>query len=696
MCCFFATASRKPPVFMESKRLNLRNTLGIPVCGLGLLMGLNIFIFSLPPIGVGIWPQSEGAIAALNICAALCTLGLLIVASGKNTYIVRRFLVHPYVLIPLGIAGLSLILTPFYDLKLRHLIGAAQTGEGIAQWFCWAVFILAALVCFRLKFWRGALTLAALLSFAVSMGLTLAHVYRGFIWTPYSYPDYLALSAFCLIPLLWPYVRRFLSFAAAAGIMFIAVNALLLATQNNIGILYSLLGMGFFTVLWLLRGIDEKRKMKIALPLLAAVPVLVIGGLMGLAALPDDLGFYKFNGSYAMVTVFSRAYLIDTALKPIGENFMMFFTGGGWGSYTEIMTRYLPVDWLDLTKDTQQWDGITVDHFHSHNMIIETLSAIGIFGAALVYFLMVSVPVFAKTRQKFPALLFAGGFVSIGAFWFLMPLNIPFAALGLAACAGTGGKNLRFKIPAFAPAILVLALLVTGTAGFVTGKTALKNNDYIPQQLDVTQAQNNCPMEYEDFGAGGIQISKMLIARMRYMVAENEKLAEDDNPDIRQTIQTELKKMNHLFCQSTIYKTRNKTGLRFKIARLIVRGELLMGLSDHIDEDTRQYYYEGWEQDMRDWLRAAPQRSDQAVLFLLWHFLNGREDIAGDIAGLIYKQNPEDPVGLWFKGLVLTGDPNRAAQGIILMRTALKNGIERFVPVDAALKAQISGSLLPP
>ena len=59
------------------------------------------------------------------------------------------------------------------------------------------------------------------------------------------------------------------------------------------------------------------------------------------------------------------------------------------------------------------------------------------------------------------------------------------------------------------------------------------------------------------------------------------------------------------------------------------------------------------------------------------------------LASRILAADRGDPVGLWFSGTVLIATPETAAEGITRMRRALDLGLERVMPVDAALKNQI-------
>ena len=57
----------------------------------------------------------------------------------------------------------------------------------------------------------------------------------------------------------------------------------------------------------------------------------------------------------------------------------------------------------------------------------------------------------------------------------------------------------------------------------------------------------------------------------------------------------------------------------------------------------------------------------------------------------ILRLNPNDPVGLWFKGLSLLNDPSKTEQGINALKRALDNGIERLMPIEEELLKMLKG-----
>jgi hypothetical protein len=226
-------------------------------------------------------------------------------------------------------------------------------------------------------------------------------------------------------------------------------------------------------------------------------------------------------------------------------------------------------------------------------------------------------------------------------------------------------------------------------------QTAWAIGHYEPQIIRAETAEQDCPLEYKDFAAGGIHLSKILLSRARHVIDLKLEIAEkpEKQNENAQAIQDTLGRTRHLFCQSAAYMDGHAhISERLRVARLMVRSELLLGAGEFLSPPEQDYFVQNWEEELRDWLERLPGRSDIAAPYLLWHFIQGREAQAAPIADMIYINNAQDPVGLWFKGLFLTGKPARAQEGIAMMRKALERGIERYIPVDPQLKAQLGAA----
>lgn len=663
------------------------------ICAGACILSLNLFIFSLPFFGLGIWPQSETAIAALHFCGAASAFGLTLIHLCRP-YLVR-LLYHPIVIIPLCIGLISIALTPLYDFPIRNLLGSVRTGEGAFWWLDWSMLSAAGFLLCRFKLWRYILCITATIGFLAIFGLYFIHHYTGRLFTPYFYPDFMALQITALLPVLCVFLRRSLHRPTVWIGLYILLNCFLIPTENKVAIAFGFIGFGFFLALWFLAPLRNQLKIKVGYSALALIAPLSVFILLVLAKLPLESGYYTARDSGFVSTLISRAYLMEVILNSLISNPLNLLIGQGWGTFIEHLPNHLPTTWLDFTQEGgKQWDGLRTDHFHSHNTFIEILYASGIVNMALLYIYFISLGVRSSRTFKLTALIFSAGAISLISFWFLLPLNVPFLTLGAALIANR--KPVRFLsekkyVHSIARVALPIVSGLTLAGAIVTLDTAKSLDHYMPHTLEAPPSvQKDCPMEYADFGTGGLRLSKMLLGRTRYVTSRVEELMEEaTETKVQKEIRTELPKIHHLFCQSENYIQHYKPSIRLTIARLMVRGEILISLDPWLDEKSRAYYYKGWQHDLEKWLSLHPSRADLAVPFLLWHLTHEEESILERIALQIYRQNDQDPVGLWFRGIVLLNDPRQSQTGLSFMRKALGFGIERYVPVDPTLKNQL-------
>jgi hypothetical protein len=156
------------------------------------------------------------------------------------------------------------------------------------------------------------------------------------------------------------------------------------------------------------------------------------------------------------------------------------------------------------------------------------------------------------------------------------------------------------------------------------------------------------------------------------------------------TLKKERQQINHLYCQTLHYiKTSPYVSNRLMVARLIAQGELALGLQEILSKEETLYYTKDWHQNLFYWIKYYPNRSDQAVTYLLLALMSNQENDAYTIAKEIYLNNPKDPVGLWFTGIIMLNNPAQATDGLSRLKSALNNGIERFMPVDDEIKNQL-------
>lgn len=682
----------------KNRALEFFQGFGILLCGVSIILSCLLFIVSFPGVGFGIASQTEPPAAALHFLSILSAFGLSVIYLSGRRSPVRQACIHPYVLLPLILCCISFVFLPLHALQVRAVLGAPQTGEGIASWLSICILIAATRLIWNFTFWKRALQAFITITILIIYALCLYNKATGFPYAPYYFTDFLAISLFALIPILWRDLKKIAAcFQNQKHRMFFWLTvyliflSLIYFTGNNIAIAFVCIGIPVLVLLsWLKNQTLGKKLQSIYLSLIPAAALAVYGFI---SLFFNTQGYYPLMHFKVVNTLASRSFLIDTAVQDNFISLSAFLFGTGWGTFTEHLTRHMPLEWLNLNIERgAQWDGITTDHFHSHNMFAETFMAAGIFGFIIIYVFVISIPWFAKKSEYFSSLLFAGGFAAVASLWFFFPLNLPHIAMALAACSSRTSRMAHYisakNFKSAAIIFLPLTVLILGYASVSIFKTALSTMPYEPEARLGAAVTPYCTGPFEDGGAGGLHLAQLMTQSVRGLLFE---LSEDSNSLSEQDIKKSIGISNTLFCQSGQYmKDHRNISNRLHIARLIMRGEILIGLSRYLDPQTRSLYESGWTEELQTWLRRIPSRPDMAVTYLSLTLEQGREDDIVAITQQLLAHNPDDPVGLWFEGIVLTGQPQHAQTGIASMRRALTMGIERLLPVDANLKAQLT------
>lgn len=675
---------------------------------LGVVSNFLTFIFTFHQIGVGIWPQSELATAWLHFSAALCSIGLLGVHITRP-HLTRLMLGAP-ALWAFALAALSVVLIGLHDLPMRSILGSVRTGEGIVWWLDVSVITAAAMVAWQTRPGRRLITAMAVLSFGTCFALSVSHSFFRHYITPYYFADYAALLVIALVPFLYGWVSKKTAGHMAGAPLFVCfyvvVNALILMTENKAIAAFSLSLPLVMAALWWSKALGNDAKNRLSFVMVAAIPVVWLLFCATFLHLDIRQGYYDFIDAGIMKTLISRIYLLAVSLSALFQDWTHVFTGYGWGRYVDFLTYYQPSDWLNFTTFSGQWDGFSFDHFHSHNMFMEAWGAAGFFGAVILFCYILSFVYTAKAGMKKPALLFSAGLMTWASMWFVFPLHVPaFAFASASLCRRASLRTWRRlrairAVPYITTAVLAVAACLQVGAGALTAAQAYKLNDFDPASMHIdTAGPGLCPSGYDDFGAGGMHLSRLVLDRLRYTVDLAAQLDHPETirkkpkgpPPTPEKIRNHILALNTYFCMASDYMNTHKTSARLSVAHLMMRGEVLLALDLYLTDAERAYYYAGWEAELTDWITHYPQRYDLASPYMLYHVLHQQEARLLPIANVLYKQDKTNPLGLWFKGLYLLNDPTRTQQALFMMRKALDNGIERFILVEEDVKAMLLG-----
>ncbi|MCK6418047.1 MAG: hypothetical protein L6Q57_03800 [Alphaproteobacteria bacterium] len=612
---------------------------------------------------------------------------------------VIRAALHPYALGPLVLCLWSLLTMPLQMIPVRHFLGSAHIGEGSALWAGWAMMIAAVLILRQTRIFKYVVVVAGLVAFAILYGMLMNFRWRGELLTPLYFPDFLSLSIFGILPVLfWLFEKSVQGQQALRFFIWPVLLAVLVGlnifTENNVGVAYSAAGVAFFLGVFAL-PIARQKQERYALWTLAAIPAgFLILLIVSVQIYPRE-GYYATHDWGALTTIFSRGYLIDMVWQPMFERPLSWLIGLGWGSYGEIVSGYLPTGWVDFTGEKGVWDGVSTDHFHSHNLFVDVLYSAGLPALLIFTAWIVTIPLFARRGQKICAFVFAGALAGIGSFWFIMPHNIGFITLGL----GFLGRPLALRPvlrrhPKMLERAVLFVLMLCITCGVlaVCGIVrAMRTTDqYTPPAFAKAGDYTSCTLDYNDYGAGGVHLARMMTLRLRVITTrwENKEDA-DDEKKLKDELKGDLVGLTHLFCQADLYRKAHPASEKLAIARLLVRGETLLSAAALMDKPLQNHLAQGWEEELDVWLDRHPARVDLAVPYLLWSLLQHQEEAMNRMAQRLYAHNPQDPVGLWFTGLAMTGSDATAQEGVWRMRRALDFGITRFMPIEDEIKVQL-------
>ena len=114
---------------------------------------------------------------------------------------------------------------------------------------------------------------------------------------------------------------------------------------------------------------------------------------------------------------------------------------------------------------------------------------------------------------------------------------------------------------------------------------------------------------------------------------------------------------------------------------------ILSGLTFAVPEYTQRFgpIDSAYKESMERVIRRAPRRSDIAIPYFDYLLFHGRDAEALTLANLILARRDNDPVGLWFSGVVMLANPASGGAGLRNLRQSLAFGIRNLMPIDEAI-----------
>lgn len=664
-------------------------TFDSPVLVMGILLcaALFLFILSLPSFHAGLSVQTETAAAGLHAIAAGLALCAALILFRADTE-AKPDLRDPVFLLILALVVWTTVTGALSGRLLGSLSGPLDQGVGGLALLEGAILYLAARHVFRFAFWRKAVAAAAAAAFLAILVLdATGRAGRGI--APYYFGDYIAFVAFAFLAILvcLPPLRRGILLALA-----LPACAWAIAQSGNKA---GLLGFALMILVGLtaIRLPQRFRGPVFTLPVVLAVVLPVAIYAVGSAYVPEDLDRLLAGYGHALVpsfllsvwaSVWSRAMLIKVSFAEILDG-AGGFLGSGWGSFGEALLRHLRVvdsRHHELVGDTlTYWDAIQRTDFHSHNFVTEALLAGGPVAAAILLLALWRLAHVGKKRGDILPAIWLVGIVPVASFWFQLPLTIAWLAIAVAALApaasmgqqpGPAGRR------AVTSGISALVGIGLALAAITTYRDTLTAGRLLRAGVETADIAARC-------GGAGLTIWHRDAYLAQLVSVQAARFQSAGSESVRRVTGQRL---SALVCHADARIVESRQ-LPLVTTLVNAAGLLRFVAGDSPASGPVSELVNRWDRLADDLLALAPGRTDLLIPYFNHLLLDGREDRVMSLAGTVLETRPEEPVSLWFSGLVLLGRDETAAEGLASLRAAARHGIGDLMPVPVELREQL-------
>lgn len=624
-----------------------------------LAAGQFTFLLALAPLaGIGIWFQSE-PVSAAN--AGLAGLVLAILALNRA----GTRLPPVSVLVLLAMAGWSAMALPFAVSAAGSWLGTPQSGHGIG----WLLTVAAlAMGASSLRHRKAPLALLVA-SMAAGAAIMIAlNRWAPMAWRPQHFTDAGAFNALFAWMAIMAWRPRQPLVAGLAGL---GLVGLVFLSDNRSAYLALLAGaLCFAGAAWANRKPFGRWAMA-ALPSLATVSLTLGIFILGRYGILHDVPHSLRD------TVVSRANMIRVVAEELRIEPLALLAGRGWGSFDVALARSMALDQVALQPEASDeflfWDAAHRNDFHPHNEVIEaTLSAGVPAGIAVAAFL--GLLVHGASRRFRPAATgFSIALAILSCMWFQLPTSVPAfgAAVGLIGLswrrAGAGrGQALRRTLGAGA-----VLLAATSVALWLRAEAGRRDFAAIPSE------------DCRPLLAGQARIHSVWLIQAQWHHLSD--VIRSKAPADEAAVAAE--RMRRRLCAAdTMALARD--GLPLAVEATIIRSDLDAQSWPAASAEHRSELLSPMQDGLVRTLAMAPRRSDLAAPYLSSLLARGRE---AEVAEFVARHLPaDDPVGLWYAGIVMLGTRESFPEGIRKMQKAMHMGVERFIMVPPELKKQIA------
>lgn len=495
------------------------------------------FVFGLPWLDWGLWPQVEGPSAAMHVLAAFLSLfiGIQMSFSDKRYIAAAK---SPVVVAMAVFAAFSILVLPFSDDPMRSLHGTLKHGVGIIWHVELAVVTLAAMAVWtshRARLALGMSTVAA--AFAVMCMYMFPNSPFGL---PLTFEKWVGIYALAAAGVLVSIFSSWTGTAVAYGLAAVLMTFGYVVSGDRAAFVAAavVICFKFFPLIPGFRKISSSPSLRAAL----VVIVSVVGTIGVYASAPiierhallttpprDDIASVDpldritlQNGTLG--TIWSRSYMVRILVDEMIDHPSTALTGNGFGYFgtayeyhaREVPGRRFPNE--TPTSSRTYWDVHDKANFHSHNMLMEMTTSTGLIGAILWLAIFA-----AAAYASAPGAAMALGIAVVGTFWF--PINYMMAPLALLFAARSGhferpvvvGKIL----PGLSPLIAILLSSILAYSGISAGMLA--RAEYFERGFSPVEIEgSDCGfMKAAFFPKNEIVIDLYTILRRKILASQN-------------------------------------------------------------------------------------------------------------------------------------------------------------------------------
>lgn len=626
---------------------------------LGLAVGCLAVLAARPALASGAWAQSEAVVCAVLAGAALCLAGH---ASAALRGCGGEAWRSPLVFLPLALAAWSAVTAPMALFPGTALLGAPQNGLGAVWFLAQASFTATAL---ELRARGRLLDLAALAGAAATAIAALCNL-RHLPWLQpllarhdllvdvpvFGFNEHLAYPALGLAAFgaaRWADGRRGLA-GALLGVAAVA----LVVSRNRTAMAAAGAAAGVVALLPVLAPLARRwfSPGRRAVFLLAAASVAA-------AALSPLLVIRFADLSQAPFSLLSRQILVKVLEPSLFDSPWAVVFGHGWGHYQEYLARNVGGIGIDLV--TPSWVDLNRDEFHSHNALLETYFSAGL--PAVLLMLGGSAAVVAAARRPALAWAFVLAWTAVDSMWFALPSSLAIQALAVAALADDR-RGVRPPFPRYRAAVPLLAAAVALGGSALWLRLQSQGLEALRACLASPAPAAACPRPWVPADPRGSDLGlAALMIEGREHGSDLPALAEEAS-------------------------RRCRAGCALQLSIVLIDRQAAKAFATPPAAD---FSPPAWREEAERVLVRAPGRLDLQAPYLNWLVTAGDDATLRAMVERAGRADPGHPVVSWFGGVLrLGGGDQRAA--LASMRTALDDGLERYMPVPETLKTLLKES----